>query len=203
MKNLFVILICLSGFQLYSQSCSVANINFINSDTAFEHNLYNCAQKNSSQAGIDSCMTALYRNIPAACLVCYLNNLSSCGYLNCMMQCSSGSYGTACQTCLKAHCGTEITACIKPGLSLPEKPGLSCNIFPVPAGDKITIELTGLPDAKNSLLSVFDLQGKLLLTVTLTQDKNEININELASGVYVLKISNDNFTTIINKFVKE
>jgi hypothetical protein len=58
-------------------------------------------------------------------------------------------------------------------------------LFPNPTRHSLTVSLHTLPD--NSTLSLYDLQGKLLLqqTLKLTQ---ELNLQELPQGMYVLKV---------------
>jgi uncharacterized repeat protein (TIGR03803 family) len=74
------------------------------------------------------------------------------------------------------------------------------NIYPNPANDILTVEGTEL--IKETILSVYNLQGQLLLKQTVKQAKEEINISGLAKGIYLLKVSNrENIK--VKKFVKE
>ena len=72
------------------------------------------------------------------------------------------------------------------------------NIFPNPAVDKVTIQ----SQKKGAMLSIYNLQGQLLLSQRIQQEKTELNINNLVAGVYILKLVYKDKTEGI-KLVKE
>lgn len=76
------------------------------------------------------------------------------------------------------------------------------SVYPNPASDKITIYLQNINDLQNTTVSVFDIQGQLLLQQNVKQAKTEININSFAKGMYVAKICN-NTNIVFQKFIKE
>ena len=76
------------------------------------------------------------------------------------------------------------------------------SIYPNPAKNKLTIDFQNINALQNTFISIYDIQGQLLLQQAIIQQKTEVNINNLAKGIYVLKINNNNNTTI-TKFVKE
>ncbi len=78
----------------------------------------------------------------------------------------------------------------------------SFEVFPNPAKDKITIKLKQGIKLNNTIISIFDIQGQLLLQQAIKLEKTEININGLTNGVYILKL-NSNDKTEVTKFVKE
>ena len=59
------------------------------------------------------------------------------------------------------------------------------SIFPNPANSEINIE--GLNKNENNTIQIFDVQGKLVITKTITE-KGTIDLSELNKGVYVIKI---------------
>ncbi len=59
------------------------------------------------------------------------------------------------------------------------------SIYPNPTNNKINID--GLLNYENKLVSIYNVQGELILTIDLNKTK-EINISELKNGVYILKI---------------
>ncbi|MCX6230454.1 MAG: T9SS type A sorting domain-containing protein [Bacteroidetes bacterium] len=76
------------------------------------------------------------------------------------------------------------------------------NIYPNPVKDKLNIDLQDLKNLKNASLSIYDIQGKLLLNQYITQAKTEINIQYFTKGVYIVKVYTGN-NVIVDKFIKE
>ncbi|NVN95702.1 MAG: T9SS type A sorting domain-containing protein [Bacteroidetes bacterium] len=76
------------------------------------------------------------------------------------------------------------------------------NIYPNPATSKLTINLQQLTSLQNTTVSIYDVQGKLLLQQNITQPQTELNIAPLAKGIYILKVNNDT-KSMQSKFVKE
>jgi len=74
-------------------------------------------------------------------------------------------------------------------------------IYPNPVGEKIF--LTGLNELKNMDYSVhvYDLSGQLVLLYKDASTKNSLDVSELKSGAYTLKVSSGNFIGI-GKFIK-
>jgi photosystem II stability/assembly factor-like uncharacterized protein len=70
-------------------------------------------------------------------------------------------------------------------------------IFPNPVNDKLTIDAL-----QKSTMVILDIQGQTILQLQIQQGKTDINISELASGVYILRLcSNDK--TEVARIVKE
>jgi hypothetical protein len=74
------------------------------------------------------------------------------------------------------------------------------SVFPNPASDNITVACTTLPN--NAILSIYNMQGQLLLSQPVLQNKTEINISSLAKGIYYIKLSTQQGLAV-KKFVKE
>jgi parallel beta-helix repeat protein len=73
-------------------------------------------------------------------------------------------------------------------------------IFPNPSNDKITIER---PIQTNDMvISIYNIQGQLLLDQLLKQKKTDINISDFAKGLYFVKVKTDKGITT-NKFIKD
>ncbi len=81
----------------------------------------------------------------------------------------------------------------------PEESGL-VYIYPNPANDNITIESSII--IPKEIISIYNIQGKLLMEQPLLQTKTEINISNLSSGLYIVKI-NDNKSVMVKRIVKE
>ena len=74
------------------------------------------------------------------------------------------------------------------------------NIYPNPATDKITIERSTTP--VKSQLTMMNLNGEEVLTRNLIKPKTQIDISNLPSGVYFVRVTNDK-TVEVGKFIKE
>ena len=60
----------------------------------------------------------------------------------------------------------------------------SLNIYPIPTSGNLHIE-----SARNDRISIFNLAGLLLKTVTLKKGRNEIDISKLPGGIYLIRQS--------------
>ena len=74
------------------------------------------------------------------------------------------------------------------------------SVYPIPANDKITIE--SLTITKNETVSLYSIQGQLLIQQAKGQAKLIIDISQLVKGVYILKIENSESNTV-KWFIKE
>jgi hypothetical protein len=59
------------------------------------------------------------------------------------------------------------------------------NLYPNPASEKVTI-ITDVTE--HSVISIYNLQGQILLRQQIQQGKTDIDISELAKGVYILRL---------------
>ncbi len=75
-------------------------------------------------------------------------------------------------------------------------------IYPNPVTDKLIIDLQQLKNLQNTTLSIYDIQGKLILQQLINQLQTELNIRHFAKGVYVVKVNNLK-NNMVRKFVKE
>ena len=73
-------------------------------------------------------------------------------------------------------------------------------VFPVPANDLLTIQINDNIDAY--FITISDIAGSTMLTTTLTEKINEINISTLSSGMYFISV-NYKDKQVISKFIKE
>ena len=65
-------------------------------------------------------------------------------------------------------------------------------IFPVPTNSELTIQFSS-SFSKNTLYSIYNPLGKTVLKGVLNSDKTNVNIIELSSGIYFIKIKNEVF----------
>lgn len=94
------------------------------------------------------------------------------------------------------------TTVVEENLSTIESSIDDISIFPNPAKDKITIEMSasnfGIAD-----INIYDLQGKLILEQTISEAHSiDIDISNLISGIYFVKLST-NTRTLVKKLVIE
>ena len=78
--------------------------------------------------------------------------------------------------------------------SISETAVSSVNIYPNPTQDALVIN--GLRDVQT--VRVYDLQGKLLLSVQAQSDNTEVNVSNLPQGDYLLQVGAE-----IVKFIKQ
>ena len=72
-------------------------------------------------------------------------------------------------------------------------------IFPNPATDKLTVIAS---EAKQSEISIYNIQGQTLIQQALQKTKTDIDISALPKAMYILKIENTDGVWV-KKFVKE
>jgi len=75
-------------------------------------------------------------------------------------------------------------------------------IYPNPATDKIVVSTSQFSDMQNSVLTIQNIQGQLLLKKTFIKDKQEIDIHDLAKGIYFVRLCNKE-KTFVTKILKE
>ena len=73
-----------------------------------------------------------------------------------------------------------------PSLSINEANRLNFEMFPNPAQDNLTIQLPS--NSEKATVQFYDYVGRLALTRTIDNNKNNVNVSALSSGVYILKV---------------
>jgi aminopeptidase N len=76
------------------------------------------------------------------------------------------------------------------------------SVFPNPANDRITISLKPGNILKNTFISMYNIEGQLILQQQIRACKTEFNISGFAKGVYVIKLNCDEKSDV-SSFVKE
>jgi polyhydroxybutyrate depolymerase len=67
-------------------------------------------------------------------------------------------------------------------------------VFPNPAKTWVTV--TGLQQKENCTLSLFNLQGQLILQKTVNEETMMLDLGGLVTGIYLVKVSNSNYSTV-------
>jgi len=73
-------------------------------------------------------------------------------------------------------------------------------VYPNPANNNITIET--VTTGKDQTISIYNIQGELLLNQLTQQTKTEFNISGFARGIYVIKVKTEKGVSV-KKFLKE
>jgi len=72
------------------------------------------------------------------------------------------------------------------------------DIYPNPANNWINIET----NSDNQILTITDLQGKVILTRSMSGSKNRINLSSLKQGIYILEVRSDRYIQYKKLIVK-
>ncbi|MBP7810499.1 MAG: T9SS type A sorting domain-containing protein, partial [Bacteroidia bacterium] len=75
------------------------------------------------------------------------------------------------------------------------------NIYPNPTTGLITLVISDV--SATTELEVFDAVGKIVLSQTISDSQTQINMSELASGIYSYRVKNANGYIAQGKLVKE
>jgi len=75
-------------------------------------------------------------------------------------------------------------------------------IYPNPANQSFTIDLSAGGEAETLILRLYDIYGKCVKQKKIHSIKEQTNISTLPYGLYLLKISSDNKTLYSNKIIK-
>ena len=73
-------------------------------------------------------------------------------------------------------------------------------VYPNPVGDQLTVTLK-TNDFQVTNMMVFDINGKLILSQPVNDNQIVMNTSRLASGSYLLRLSDDK-NCVTTKFVK-
>jgi hypothetical protein len=73
--------------------------------------------------------------------------------------------------------------------------------YPNPASTIITISTPTTPN-KNTILTIFNINGQVLLSRQSTEQESVVNVSRLPEGVYFVKVTDDR-TMMVGKFVKQ
>jgi hypothetical protein len=78
------------------------------------------------------------------------------------------------------------------------------NVYPNPTSDKVNVLLSGYNSQSDNMdIQLFDIYGKLLQTVPVTNENMQIDLSSYAQGVYFIKATVDGKAIAVRKIVKE
>ena len=80
---------------------------------------------------------------------------------------------------------------------------LNIGLYPNPTADKVTLKLeAGLADIAETAW-IYDASGRVAMIVEIQGEKTEINLHELSSGIYILKLMSGDNVLGIRRLVKK
>jgi len=85
-------------------------------------------------------------------------------------------------------------------LSFTQEKGLNFDIFPNPASENLRIQLPS--GVENASVEFYDFIGRLAFTQKVSKTINDINVHDLTTGVYIVKVLADNKIGT-KKFIKK
>jgi len=93
--------------------------------------------------------------------------------------------------------GIATTLCTTVGVAQSSDKSTNISIYPNPATDNITIE-----SPQQAVIEISNIQGQLIKTYTSSENKTNVNVSLLPSGVYVVKVKTEKGIAVM-KFIKE
>ena len=82
-----------------------------------------------------------------------------------------------------------------------KRAGVRLFLFSNPTNKDITIEYTKGEDKESAELFVYNQIGEIVLVKTLTDNKTEVNLSNLSSGIYLYTIKQQGLILKTNKLV--
>ena len=79
-----------------------------------------------------------------------------------------------------------VTVVAEGTLSTSEARRLNFEMFPNPASDKVSIQLPS--GAENATVEFYDSLGRLALSKKVMRINNQMDVNALSKGIYILKV---------------
>ena len=87
--------------------------------------------------------------------------------------------------------------------AVPMKPSVDeIAVYPNPTRSTVNVKLN-LEGSDNTELHVYDMYGKMLQIVKVSDDVTEIDLTRYAGGVYMVKVVRDGKVTAVSKVVKQ
>jgi hypothetical protein len=75
-------------------------------------------------------------------------------------------------------------------------------VYPNPANDQIIISYPGYSSKKNVLCNIYSIDGKLMKSLPVRDNVTYVNVSGFHSGVYILKVCDDN-EIAVKRIIKE
>lgn len=109
--------------------------------------------------------------------------------------CNGITYGNACEALNWAGVSYVTQgACLTTSVGSTTN-NLELNLYPNPASNKLNIRLN---EVENYTIAIMDIQGKVFKVLKTSQLQVEVDVHDLANGIYFVRLTNDN-SSIIRK----
>ena len=107
-------------------------------------------------------------------------------------------------TLFQQHLADAVKWCLglSTGIESVDIKNIKFKLYPNPTSDKLVLEKLDNKEFKNLELSLFDMNGKLVLNQAITNNITAINLRDLDSGVYLLVIDGLK-SKLTHKIIKE
>ena len=79
---------------------------------------------------------------------------------------------------------------------------ISVDIYPNPAFDVLNIKIKALGAVTNLSVHIINTDGKVMSEISIKNEGNSLDISALNSGVYTVKIMEQNQIIFVSKFIK-
>ncbi|OQY05369.1 MAG: hypothetical protein B6I20_01400 [Bacteroidetes bacterium 4572_117] len=103
------------------------------------------------------------------------------------------------QVIITASSGSAKSSGTNSNTKLSFEVGKDIKIYPNPVSDMINLYYAV---DENAIAKIYTMNGTLIKTVNLTESHTEISVSELKSGMYVIKVSENN-EVMLKRFIKE
>ena len=75
------------------------------------------------------------------------------------------------------------------------------SLYPNPARDKITLQITGNGPSAKALLNLYDLRGRLLSQTTMMGNRQQLSVSNLSAGTYIVELLLDGKPAFTQKII--
>ncbi len=76
------------------------------------------------------------------------------------------------------------------------------DIYPNPAHDVLNINVKAVGAESNLIAHIINTEGKIVSDTSIKNDSNSLDISALNSGVYTVKVLDQNQIVFVSKFIK-
>ena len=118
--------------------------------------------------------------------------------------------GSVYEWMVNAQCGgssssgfTSVESFTTPSKMIMENESGQILLYPNPAKQTIAVDIEGWNPDEAGTASIYSVTGAKVKSFNLVAGHNEINLNDIEDGLYLLSVRNDGRETIFQKFIKQ
>lgn len=79
---------------------------------------------------------------------------------------------------------------------------VSVEVYPNPAYDILNVSIKGMKTDGDAIATIMNMDGKVMAEIGINKEITDIQISELPSGVYTIKVMHQNKVIFVSKFIK-